>query len=233
MSAPWIVDACCCDGGATRGYQLAGFRVLGIDINDQPNYCGDDFVRGDAVTFVRENGHRFAANCGSPPCQSYSNLNAYNHKTYPDLIAPLREAMRHAGRPYVIENVAPAAHKLVNPITLCGPMFGLTVYRHRLFEASFPIDPPYECDNRRDGHHQWLCARNGYLPTPERPFMSIHGGKHSRAWVEKAAQVMGVQWMTEADTQTAIRSVCESIPPAYATHIGLKLERALTVERAA
>lgn len=35
-----LLDLCCKAGGATRGYQEAGFRVVGVDIEDQPNYCG-------------------------------------------------------------------------------------------------------------------------------------------------------------------------------------------------
>jgi len=230
---PRILDACCCGGGATRGYQLAGFHVTGIDINPQPNYCGDQFIQGDAIAYIREHGHEYDAVVGSPPCQKYTLLNAYNHKTYPDLIAPMREAMRATGRPYIIENVEAAASELIDPIMLCGPMFGLKIYRHRLFEASFPILAPYECDNRRDGHHKWLCTRNGYLPTLERPFMSIHGGKHSRAWQRKACEIMGTPWLAvprNADverTKLGIREVCESIPPAYTKRIGDDLRRYL------
>jgi SAM-dependent methyltransferase len=29
---PWLLDACCGVGGATKGYQDAGFKVLGVDI---------------------------------------------------------------------------------------------------------------------------------------------------------------------------------------------------------
>lgn len=219
MNQPRLLDACCCDGGATRGYQVAGFRVTGIDINPQPNYCGDEFIQGDAISYIREHGHEYEAGVGSPPCQKYTPLNAYNHKEYPDLIAPMREAMRATGRPYVIENVEAAAAELIDPIMLCGPMFDLNIYRHRLFETGngFTLTEP------EHPQHLWLCTRNGYLPTPERPFMSIHGGKHSRAWVMKAAEVMGVPWMVDADTKRSIRSVCEAIPPAYTEFIGRQL----------
>jgi DNA (cytosine-5)-methyltransferase 1 len=86
-------------------------------------------------------------------------------------------------------------------------MFGLRVYRHRAFECSIPITQP------EHPAHKARCARNGYLPEAG-AFMTITGGKHSRAWRRCAADTMGVPWM-----QT-VREVCESIPPAYTEYIG-------------
>jgi hypothetical protein len=115
--------------------------------------------------------------------------NAYNHKVYPDLIGPTREAFEAVGLPYVIENVEAAAPELKDPALLCGPMFGLKVYRHRLFETNWPLAvPPHPA-------HVERCTRNGYLPTAEKPFMSIHGGKHSKAWQRAACDAMGMPWI--------------------------------------
>jgi DNA (cytosine-5)-methyltransferase 1 len=205
-----VLDAYCCSGGAGAGYAAAGFLVTGVDIEPQPEYPFD-FVQGDAVAFIREHGHEFDLIHGSPPCQGWSPLNAYNQQEYPMLIAGTREAMIASGTPYVIENVQAARSELKDPVMLCGPMFGLKMYRHRLFEASFPLDV------LPDPAHRWLCSRNGYLPTAERPFMSIHGGRHSRAWQRKAAEYMGTPWIT------TIRGVCEAIPPAYTQCIGYQL----------
>lgn len=224
-----ILDAYCCSGGMGMGYYLAGFDVVGVDIDPQPNYPFP-FVQADAVQFIREHGHEFDAVHGSPPCQAYTPLNAYNHKTYPDLIAPTRDAMLSAGRPYVIENVEAAKSELMEPTLLCGPMFGLGVYRHRLFETSFGLTAP------QHPAHTALCTRNGYLPTPERPFMSIHGGKHSRAWQNAAADAMGMPWIKVApggDNRLGIREVCEAIPPAYATWVGIQLAAHMGVLEAA
>lgn len=210
-----LLDTYCCAGGAGTGYHRAGFEVVGVDIEPQPNYPYE-FHQADAVEFIREHGHEFDVITGSPPCQAHSPLNAYNKKTYPQLIGPTREAMVASGKPYVIENVAAARSELINPTLLCGPMFGLLVYRHRLFEVGgFPLTAPDHPD------HAALCTRNGYLPTPARPFMSIHGGKHSRAWLEAAKDAMGMPWVR------TIREVCEAIPPAYTQFIGETVMRFL------
>lgn len=202
-----ILDAFCCAGGSGYGYHLAGFDVVGVDIESQPNYPFE-FVQGDAIAMIRDHGANFDAIHASPPCQAWSPLNAYNKKIYPELIGPTRDAILSTGRPYIIENVPTAAHELIDPILLCGPMFNLKVYRHRLFETSFQIEPPEHPE------HKELCQRNGYEPTVDRPFMTISGGKHSRAWQRAARDAMETPWME------TIREVCEAIPPAYTRWIG-------------
>ncbi len=208
-SHPPVQDLFCHRGGMAMGYHQAGFDIVGVDLNAD---CAEEypftFVHGDAIEYLLAHGHEYDLIHGSPPCQAYTPLNAYNHKTYPDLIAPTRAAMRAVGRPYVIENVEAARPEMIDPVMLCGPMFGLRMYRHRLFEASFPLMPPPH------PAHVARCTRNGYLPTPERPFMTITGGRHSKAWQRAAAEAMGTPWIT------TIRGVCEAVPPAYAEHIG-------------
>ena len=230
---PRLLDVCCCAGAASMGFHRAGFEVVGVDIAAQPDYPFE-FHQGDAIEFVREHGHEFDVIAGSPPCQQKTRLQHYNNtpekrakydEKWVDLIAPLREAMVATGKPYVIENVELARPDLIDPVLLCGHMFGLRVYRHRLFESNIEFDVP---DHPRP-YHPFLCTRNGYLPTAERPFMSIHGGKHSWAWQRKAAEVMGAPWIgRNVDRATAIATTCEAIPPAYTEHIGRQLLEALT-----
>lgn len=215
---PRLLDLCCCAGGASHGYQRAGFHVTGVDIDDHADtYAGDTFIQGDALEYLEAHGHEYDAFGASPPCQSHSTLNAYNKKTYPDLIAPMRTLLDATGRPWVMENVPQAP--LRDPVILCGPMFGLRVYRHRGFETG----GGFTLDQLDHPAHTALCARNGYLPTAERPFMTISGGAHSRAWQHAACDAMGTLWMKTpagGDTKRGIREVCESIPPAYTEWIG-------------
>lgn len=128
---PVLLDLFCGAGGCTRGYQEAGFYVVGVDLHDQPRYCGDEFAQGDAVDWLRlylEDGvvlgHELAAIHASPPCPRYSTItpNASRGK-HPDLIAETRELLKATGLPYVIENVVGAP--LHNPIRLCGSSFSL------------------------------------------------------------------------------------------------------------
>lgn len=136
-TAPKLLDLYCCQGGATRGYQLAGFDVTGVDLDPQPRYCGNTFHQSDALTFLRTNmtwiRSEFAAVSASPPCQKFTNAQRIQGREHPDLIAPTRDLLIELGLPYVIENVEGAP--LRDPVTLCGTTFGLRTYRHRLFET--------------------------------------------------------------------------------------------------
>jgi DNA (cytosine-5)-methyltransferase 1 len=182
---PVILDLFCGAGGASMGYHSAGFDVVGVDITSQPNYPFS-FVQADVMTLnltelaVRSEALAIHA---SPPCQHYSPLAAYHgdRGRYPDLVGEVQEMLRATGAPYVIENVPQAP--LIGAQLLCGAMFtGLRIYRHRAFETNFSIRGPDHPE------HVARCARNGYLPAPNQ-FMSIHGGKHSKAWQRKAAEV--------------------------------------------
>jgi DNA (cytosine-5)-methyltransferase 1 len=134
------LDLFCKAGGATKGLQRAGYHVTGVDIEEQPRYCGDAFVRADATTFdVR--GYDFV--WASPPCQAFT---AYKRRAghvapRPNLIPIVRELLQKASAATVIENVEGAP--LENPFTLCGSMFGLDVRRHRIFESNFLVEPPH------------------------------------------------------------------------------------------
>jgi len=128
-----LLDAYSGAGGAGCGYSLAGFDVTGIDHRPMPRYPFRHIV-GDALEYIREHGHEYSAIHCSPPCQQYSVTRTIHGRTYPDLVAVTRQALIATGRPWVIENVIGAP--LRQPVMLCGTMFGLRVYRHRLFESN-------------------------------------------------------------------------------------------------
>jgi DNA (cytosine-5)-methyltransferase 1 len=211
-----LIDAFCCAGGATRGYQRAGFHVIGVDIEPQPNYCGDEFVQADALEFLAGGGmDRADAVHASPPCQ---NDTAYgrrpNHvRPVPRLIGPVRELLEASGFPYAIENVPGAP--LRDPVTLCGSSFGLDVRRHRLFESNVPLLVP-PCD------HGWQ--------TPRFP-AATNRKPNSRCTVEVGVWriPLGVQKLAMGvDWDVTLEELSEAIPPAYTELIGGQLLAAVT-----
>lgn len=211
-----LLDLFCGAGGASMGYYLAGFDVTGVDIDPQPDYPFR-FVQGDALAYLAAHGHEFDVIGASPPCQVHSPVSAYSNRVrrrvLVDLLPQTRAAVMSLGRPYVIENVATQSAGMAGQAVLCGSMFGLDVYRHRAFESSTLIMlPPHE-------KHRRAAIRNGYLPTPDRPVMTITGrnGHHSRAWQRAAATAMGTPWIT------TLNGVCEAIPPAYTRFVGEQL----------
>ena len=179
MTRPRLLDLFCGAGGAAVGYHRAGF---------------------DAIH-------------ASPPCQDYSKSMRHLAGDYPRLIEPVRGALKAIGLPYVIENVdgapLPTQSTLdgAHGVELCGTMFGLPFWWHRLFETSFPLVPPCGCNhsaqpmnpNRRD-----------------RP-----GGRTSSA-----------QWRQARDTGWMLRNESrEAVPPAYTEYIGRHLLDALAVKK--
>ena len=129
--------------------------MVGVDINSQPHYPFT-FFQDDALGYI-EDGEGwddlmgfFDAIHASPPCQAYSRTGHLaraqgNEQSKMDLVGPTRELLIATGLPYVIENVPGAP--LVDPVTLCGSMFGLAVRRHRLFESNVALMVP-ECAPR-------------------------------------------------------------------------------------
>lgn len=196
ISRPLLYDIFCGAGGATKGYQMAGFRVIGIDVAPQPRYCGDDFHQMDALTFFTAyaRGLFEPATCFhcSPPCQRYANVTRWRGRQgdHPDLLPATLALLETTGVPWVIENVPGAPMRC--DVQLCGSQFGLRVQRHRWLMLSrpfFALLPP--------------CEHTNLLP-----FM--HKGE--RAY----ADAMGCPWMNNREAR-------EAIPPAYTEFLGCLL----------
>ncbi|MFZ2252652.1 MAG: hypothetical protein WAW13_00590 [Minisyncoccia bacterium] len=222
---PKLFDMFCCAGGATRGYQQAGFHVTGADLRRHPRYVGDAFIHGDALAldpgFIREN---FDAVHASPPCQGLTEMN--NDKSrHVNLIAPTRRLLDATGLPYTIENVRAARDHLVNPVSLFGTMFDchmvtsagqrFVLSRERLFEANWPIRVPH--DPGAEGH-PIANVFGGHLRCRAKAYRTGNGTGRTRDFIGEdkptlARQLMGMPWASMGE-------MSEAIPPAYTEWLG-------------
>lgn len=203
------LDLFCGAGGATKGLQQAGFKVHGIDIDPQPHYCGEQFTQADALKYgTYEWFRQFDFIWASPPCQRYSAGagKAGTQQKHPHLIPRTRGLLQAMRVPFVIENIVPARVHLQQPLMLCGQQFGLGVFRHRLFEASFGFEvPPHPVHDGKIGDGRYITVTG-------------HSGGYSNrdGWknggVADARKAMGIDWMTW-------REMAEAIPPAYSEFI--------------
>lgn len=217
-----LVDLFCGEGGAAMGLHRVwpDAKIVGIDINAQPRYPFT-FIQGDAVSMLTNFSR--ASNMfdedepdfiwASPPCKRFTSLNnRFSHKfktqpeeAHPDFITPIRKLLKHYNVPYVIENVVGAP--LINPVTLCGSMFGLGITgrgylrRHRLFESNFLVEQP-KCDHKNKGRALGVSG---------------HGAKNWEGGgimleADAARQILEVPWMSRDGT-------AQAIPPAYSEYI--------------
>jgi DNA (cytosine-5)-methyltransferase 1 len=243
---PRLLDLFCGAGGAAMGYHRAGFDVVGVDINPQPNYpfefhqadataMGQDRLNGcwHELSFKSALPGRLAACLGhfdaihaSPPCQAYSALRVMpNAKEHPELIEPTRALLKRSGLPYVIENVVGAP--MDNAVTICGAALGLgtadhDLARHRLFECSFPVMVS-PCAH---GTRKVLGIYGDHAKDSRRPRRAGEGQFTRPDSLRLGSEAMGIDWMTWKELRQAI-------PPAYTEHIGGYLMSALTAKAAA
>lgn len=215
---PVLLDLFCKAGGAAAGYVEAGFEVVGVDIEPQPNYPFE-FVQADALNYLARDERwfrrRFDAIHASPPCQrwtAYGRRSGVRNQDKPALIEPTRAFLVSIGLPYVIENVPGAP--LLAPMQLCGSSFGLDVRRHRLFESNVELVGPPCC-------HGWQTPR--FPPATNRT--NLRSTVEVGVWriplsVQQAA--MGIDWMT-------LPELSEAVPPAYTHLIGAQLIERLAV----
>lgn len=225
-----VLDSFAGEGGMGVGFALAGAVVVAVD-NDPARAALSPHptILGDALEAIVKYGSLFALNHGSPTCTGYSRGTAAvpdRVARYPRLIGATREAMIGTGRPYVIENVADARPELVEPVMLCGRMFGLSARdddgtalvmdRHRLFETSWGMAQPAHQSHgpksnaqagvqvagayggaRRDKYEARFVRKGGYVPPS----------------VDVQRQMLGTPWMSE-------RGCWHSVPPAYGLAVG-------------
>lgn len=221
-----ILDLFCNAGGAGVGYARAGFEVVGVDLLRQRRYPFA-FIQHDALRLDPRFLATFDAIHASPPCQGYTPMrHAPGAVGAPKLIAATRRMLDATGLPYIIENVEEARADMLDPVTLCGSMFGLgaqgcQLRRHRLFESNIGLTvPACQHDSRPvigvyGGHARRRAASAGGRGTRD----EWEGG-HRAAMSE----AMGMDWATCAE-------MSEAIPPAYAEFLGRQLAAHILASR--
>ena len=185
------------------GYHLAGFEVVGVDINPQPRYPFK-FIQADALEVLQDKSFlkQFAVKHGSPPCQFGSVITPDKSK-HENFIPAVREAFIQSGGLYVIENVEGSRQHLAkNSLMLCGSMFGLPIFRHRYFEMNMPVGK------------MWMACKHNFKP------VYITGSKKLNGKViendptnDTRRKALGCDWMSD-------NGLDEAIPPAYTKFIG-------------
>ena len=228
---PRLLDLFCGAGGAAMGYHRAGFDVVGVDIQPQPNYPFE-FIQGDVLDIWRTNPEWFYlsgldAIHASPPCQhftKYGNRIKDIQERYEDLLEPTRDLLREIGLPYVIENVERAP--MLNAVRLCGSMFDgkgtNDIQRHRLFETNWSLVAPGKCN-----HSIWQPNRYTGGRSIER------GGAHVLCRKTMEIGKWGIpletqKWGMGVDWDITVRELSEAIPPAYTQYVGYQLQAHLT-----
>lgn len=196
------------------GYSRAGFDVVGVDIERQPNYPFP-FIRREVIDYLRDvealKGAGFAAIHASPPCGKYTLMSKTwgrarkSVREHPDLLGPTRELLDAIGLPYVIENVRGAPIRA--QLRLCGTHFGLNIQKHRYFEGNWAMPmAPFTC-----GDHRSLYK--------------AFGGPGRNAENFRAAQA--IDWLPIGGGASRNRGVTgdlyNAIPPDYTEWIGRAL----------
>ena len=205
-----LLDLFCKAGGASTGYQMAGFEVIGVDIKKQKRYPYT-FIQADALEVLKDLDFvkQFDVIAASPPCQTHSitkHLRIAQGKQTDkiDLIPETRQALLSIGKPYVIENVVGAP--MINAVVCCGSYFGLGVRRHRQFESNLHLIGTI-CDHKKQGRPVGIYgSMRDNIPK---------GGRTAHS-IEEARQAMGIDYMLWGD-------LVEAIPPAYTHYLGKQI----------
>lgn len=223
---PIMLDLFSKAGGAARGYQEAGFYVIGVDHEPQPNYSGDEFFQADALEVLeRRQIHywafeSFAGVSASPPCQAFTAYKrSGNVGEHPDLIEATRDGLNESGLPWVMENVVGAP--LEDPVLICGSMFEppMDIRRHRLFETNWDLQPPmWPCRHKLQPPDRFPGGRSKQRTGSSKGL--VRATMEIGSWdipLEDQKRAMGVDW------DLTLPELSNAVPPAFTRHIGEQL----------
>ncbi len=205
---PKLLDLFCGAGGASMGYNRAGFEVTGLDIKHGKRYPFT-YMRMSIEHVTVDMLKEFDVVHASPPCQTFSitqNLrNAQGKSTSKlDWLPTTRKLLQKWGGNYIIENVPGAP--LHDSIMLCGSAFGLKVRRHRLFESNMKLVGT-QCNHKQQGRPVGIYgSMRDEIP---------NGGRTAHT-MQEANEAMGIDWMIWGE-------LVESIPPAYTEYLGKQI----------
>lgn len=232
----WALDLFACEGGATRGLQRAGYKVVAVDTSWSRLARNPAEVRvcGDAVDYARRYSHLFDFRWASPPCQDYTAgtraTRAQGRSTgFARLIEATRAALLLASDevPYAIENVAGARAELVNPVVLCGGDYALEaddddetrlhLQRHRLIETNLTALPitrcePFACRHDRPGRQ--VAGVYGGARKDKAEARLIRGGGYVPAPRRIREQLLGLE-----GAGMTLKGLEECVPPVYAEEV--------------
>lgn len=252
---PKLLELYSCESGSGVGYARAGFDVYAVDLfakfakrNPFPFYAGSALdvltvlIAGGGIPFTHKDGtvewlrlSDFAAIHASPPCQGYTIATAGNPSArakHERLIAATRVLLEQTGLPWVIENVEQAKSEMIDPLLLCGRMFGLgaadedglwlTLDRHRMFESNVELTAP---EHPKHGDEQVGGVYGGGRRSKEpnaSPADDRHAARHERGggYVPRSKrvqqQLLGIDWMSQY-------GMYQSLPPVYTEFVGAQL----------
>lgn len=223
---PRLVDAFCGVGGLTKGFQDAGFWVIGVDKEPQPDYCGDDFVQMDAIKFLKKFRRRFDVAHASPPCQDFSLLTLGNRAkglfdNHVNLIPATRKALLATGKLWSMENVMGAPMR--QDLLLCGLMFNLPLFRHRKFELhGFSVNQP---EHPSHEGHRVRGYRHGVLVDGD--IFGVYGAGGSKGQLRDWQRAQNIDWTKST------HSLAEACPPNFSQLIGEAMMKAWWEQRRA
>ncbi len=212
-----ILDLFCGGGGAAKGMIDAGCHVTGVDIDPLcAKWYPGTFICHDVFKLEQMLDWAYLISkidliWASPKCQHHSSMTKIrgNPEDHPDQIPATRELLEDLGKPYIIENVPKAPLRV--DVMLCGLMFNLPLYRHRIFECSFPVKQP---DHPKHTGQQEFSVVGRVAASKE--------GGSAQYYAMKAAwpKAMGITHIpVNASTSDRQNMFAQAIPPAFSKYL--------------